>query len=483
LLESLNRQDFNDTYQISKPDRENRLSLRPIGTSEAYLGWATIADLSHSQPLRAFIEARRGILIDVERAELEKRMNIYFDTTVSWNELRTQQPELTENAARFDAEKARIKVLAAEHFSQDHVRRYTVRPFDNRWCYHSIVRPLWNEPRPELWSQCWEGNAFLVTRLKTEKEAKGSPIYFSSTLVDYQAIARNVSVFPLRLRSAVANNSSAAVAEQLEIGGITDSLQVVTRANLSPNAYRYLNVLGINNVDACAETGSLIWMHAIAIGYSPDYLEENAEGIRENFPRIPLPDSKDLLISSANLGHKISLLLDPESQVEGVTKGTIHPNLRSIAVTSRVGGGKLNPDTDLALTAGWGFAGKEGVTMPGKGKIQERVYNSQELQVLGDSVQALLGANTCDIYLNKVAYWKNIPERVWDYTIGGYQVIKKWLSYREEPLLGRPLKREEVQEVSYIARRIAAILLLEPELNANYEAVKQSTYSWSRPSQ
>jgi len=29
-----------------------------------------------------------------------------------------------------------------------------------------------------------------------------------------------------------------------------------------------------------------------------------------------------------------------------------------------------------------------------------------------------------------------------------------------------------------IARRIAAILLLEPALDANYETVKQSTYTW-----
>ena len=29
-----------------------------------------------------------------------------------------------------------------------------------------------------------------------------------------------------------------------------------------------------------------------------------------------------------------------------------------------------------------------------------------------------------------------------------------------------------------IARRIAAILLLEPALDANYKAVKQSTYTW-----
>jgi hypothetical protein len=28
--------------------------------------------------------------------------------------------------------------------------------------------------------------------------------------------------------------------------------------------------------------------------------------------------------------------------------------------------------------------------------------------------------------------WRNIPTKVWGYHIGGYQVIKKWLSYREK---------------------------------------------------
>jgi len=32
------------------------------------------------------------------------------------------------------------------------------------------------------------------------------------------------------------------------------------------------------------------------------------------------------------------------------------------------------------------------------------------------------------------------------------------------------------------ARRIAAILLMEPELDANYEAVKKSTYPWKSSS-
>ena len=69
---------------------------------------------------------------------------------------------------------------------------------------------------------------------------------------------------------------------------------------------------------------------------------------------------------------------------------------------------------------------------------------------------------------------------MWGYTIGGYQVIKKWLSYRERPLLGRDLTVTEARYVTEMARRIAAILLLEPALDANYEAVKADTYAWDR---
>ena len=79
-----------------------------------------------------------------------------------------------------------------------------------------------------------------------------------------------------------------------------------------------------------------------------------------------------------------------------------------------------------------------------------------------------------------MAYWRNVPERVWSYTIGGYQVMKKWLSYRERPLLGRGLTATEAREVTQMARRIAAILLLEPQLDANYQASKADTYGWEK---
>ena len=68
---------------------------------------------------------------------------------------------------------------------------------------------------------------------------------------------------------------------------------------------------------------------------------------------------------------------------------------------------------------------------------------------------------------------------MWKYHIGGYQVIKKWLSYREEDVLGRALKSEEAREVMNTARRIAAIILLQPQLDDNYQKAKTAAFDWS----
>jgi len=123
------------------------------------------------------------------------------------------------------------------------------------------------------------------------------------------------------------------------------------------------------------------------------------------------------------------------------------------------------------VTAGWGHGGKGGVCMPGKGRVDVRSQKD-------DGLKRAFGERTLDVYLNASAYWENVPEAVWSFHIGGYQVIKKWLSYREKGMLGRGLKVEEAEYVTEVVRRIAALILLQAELDANYETVKVDTWSW-----
>ena len=52
------------------------------------------------------------------------------------------------------------------------------------------------------------------------------------------------------------------------------------------------------------------------------------------------------------------------------------------------------------------------------------------------------------------------------------------VSYRERDLLGRDMTIEEVQYVTEMVRRIAAILLLTDRLDENYRSVCANTYPW-----
>jgi len=483
LLNSLNGQDLNASYKFLTPEAIDRYLFRPLSGFRGYMSWPSVQDFAEQQPFPAFMESRRGAFIDINKDTLKGRMQAYYDKQTGWETLEKLGTGLTRNAAGYDALKAREKTLKKETFISDQILRYSVRPFDTQWCYYTKASTLWHRSRPELWAQCWEGNSFIVTRLKTEKEAKGSPLYFSRCLVDCQSLARNVSVIPTRLRDGHAPKVEG-TGTQMQL---LEEQEYSIRPNLSMSARNYLTSLAIE-LGTDANIASLIWMHTLAIGYSPTYLQENGDSIRVDWPRIPLPGTKELLEASATLGEKVATLLDTEKPVSGVTAPPIRAEMQNIAVITREGGGQLQPK-ELAITAGWGHAGQNGVVMPGKGKVIERDYMAEEKQAIVSGTEKLgippekaldlLGERTFDIYLNEVAYWRNIPSKVWEYTIGGYQVIKKWLSYRESDLLGRPLTSDEAREVMNMARRIATIILLQSALDENYRQCKGISYSWT----
>lgn len=485
LLNSLGEKDLRTQYGHSTPTKQNRFSFPPCNVPEAYWGWPSVTELCEVPPSNGLMEKRRGALIDVDRQALETRMQMYFDPAVEWEVLKASGLGLSKDAASFAAKAVRRKMLFAERFQPDRILPYMMRPFDVRWCYYTLVPPLWNRARPQLWVHCWKGNSFFMSRFKAAKDQEGAPFYFMGPMLsDDHLLTPDASCFPLRLRGADVRVVTGSKQPQLIKGG-------EPAANLSKAARQYLNQFGITSFDRDEQTAGLIWMHALAIGYSPHYLTENRDGIRQDWPRIPLPNSGKLLLESARLGRQLAALLDPESHMDGVTSGSIRPELKSLAVISHAEAKQIDAHRgDLEVSSGWGHLDKRGATMPGQGKAIEREYEPAEIHgiedcavALGvglDDILGLIGETTFDVYLNEGVYWKNIPSNVWGYLIGGYQVIKKWLSYREEKVLGRSLTVEEVREVTNMVRRLAAIILLQPQLNSNFQRVKESPYQWDR---
>jgi hypothetical protein len=415
----------------------------------------------------------------MDQETLRQRMIAYYDESIEWDEIKRLGAGPTFDGGCFVAKAARKKLLSAGSFSASHIVRYALYPFDLRWAYYSTTPPLWNRPRPALAAHHWSGNKFFVVRMFAERPDEQVPVFVTSALPDYHLLRPNAVAIPFRLRALTLAKSEREDDGNGEFGSILEEAapayrtdRPVTNANLSPAARAYLASLGIKNPDADGhgDTAALLWFHALAIGYAPAYLAENADGIRQDWPRIPLPASKAALLASAELGRQLADLLDTETPVPGVTSGKLRPEL------SAVGELHCSGSPDFRVTAGWGHSGKGSVIMPGKGKTLTRAYRPEEQP---DKARlGLLGKSTHDIYLNDTACWRNVPEKVWDFTIGGYQVMKKWLSYREHALLGRPLTTDEAREVTHMARRLAALILLQPDLDANYQCVKAASYDW-----
>ena len=471
LLESLSAKKFGKQYKQVEPDQSNRFSFCPQTIAGNYLTWPRLSELCGNQSLQGMDEDRANSLIEIERGNLASRMEKYFDRETDWDEFAALQTGLSRKSAAFEPEKVRKAAQKEDEFKNKNLRRYLFRPYDVRWCYYTPIPNVWKRSRPELWKQSWEGNAFLLSRSAGVADPEGNPFMFTRNLLARDCMRGHAVAFPLRLKESPKEKPKEDDGNG-EFGGIIHEAARAYRAdkiiaNLSPATRAYLAKLGIKNPDDDADAAALIWLHALAIGYSPAYLAENADGIRQDWPRIPLPDSKAALLASAELGKQVAALLDTETHLPGVTAGKVRPELVKIAVVTRLTKDTLN----LSLTAGWGHTGKGGVTMPGKGKLETRGYEADE------AASPLLGQSTHDIYLNNSACWRNVPEKVWDYTIGGYQVIKKWLSYREHELLGRALTPDEAREVTHMARRIAALVLLQPELDRNYAKVKAATRS------
>ncbi len=323
MLASLKAKKFDTQYEKVEPSQDNRFSFRSSDVAPHYLEWPRLTELCAEAPSNGLMEKRGGALIDIDRVALEKRMRNYYDPNVSWDELKALKTGLTEDAAGFDAQKVRPKVQAEEDFEPTHIRRYALRPFETRYCYYSDVSPLWNRSRPTLWQHFWNGNSFLLTRMNCPRSPEGAPMSFTVCLSDDHYLTPDAVAIPLRLRLALKTKPKKKDDGNGEFGNILHEAAPVfkagkekTTANLSPAARAYLAKLGIKNSDDDAETAALIWMHALAIGYSPAYLAENADGVRQDWPRIPLPESKAALLASAELGSQVAALLDTETPVD-----------------------------------------------------------------------------------------------------------------------------------------------------------------------
>lgn len=435
----------NKNELMLEPDLRLGLPLRPTPVSDKWFEWPTLPELFPAS-FPGVLTKRAAFLIDIDLDRLRARIADYFDPTLSNEEIQRRYPAAMRNlpgSAVQDASAVRTTLLTRGGPVESGFVRHAYRPFDHRWLYWDDGQGLLGRPVPEYKPHVFKENLWLSAAHQVRKGANEPQSYCTRDLGCLHLIERGAHLFPAWLQ----DNSWG-----------TDALRT-PRPNLSGTAQRYLNRLGASVED--------LLHHVVATVHDPAYREANAGALRMDWPRIPLPGwnvdesngAARALADSAARGRELAGLLDPDRAVQGVTHGTLRPDVAAIAEPSTVNGRNMSAG-DFAMTAGWGHYGSGDAVMPGQGRAVERDYTKTERAEL-DEATTTLGATTFDIYLNDNAFWRNVPAAVWTYKLGGYQVLKKWLSYRERGVVGRALTPDEVLELTKIARRITAILMMK----------------------
>ena len=296
-------------YDGIKPILPLGLPFVRTAVSDEWFDWPALPDLFRVS-FPGVKTSRDGFLVDVDLDRLRARVRDYFDPDVSHEEIAQRYPGVMKSTARFDARATRAVLVARGGPDEAGFVRFAYRPFDTRWLYWEKDTKLLDEKRANYRPHVFEGNLWLVFQNKARPDL--SPPLAIRHLGDLNQMNSGVYCVP-----ALLGDDGLAIALD----------QKQHRPNLSGTAQSYLERLDADALD--------LVHHVIAVLHEPTYNRANADALRAEGPRIPLPGWGDgggegaaaALARSAARGRELLRLLDLDVPVSGVTDGTLRPGI------------------------------------------------------------------------------------------------------------------------------------------------------------
>lgn len=159
-----------------------------------------------------------------------------------------------------------------------------------------------------------------------------------------------------------------------------------------------------------------IFYYIYAVLYSNAYRTKYAEFLKTDFPRVAFTKNHKTFLEMGKYGKE---LVD------------LHL-LKS-------------PDLDLPIVK---FQGK------GDNRAEKPRYNEKEQRV----------------YINATQYFEGIEQEVWEYQIGGYQVLDKWLKDRKK----RVLSLEDLQHYCRVATALKKTIEIQKTIDEIYPRIEET---------
>ncbi len=389
---------------------------------EKYLKYIQVTDLfkEYSTGIKTH---RDNFVTDFDENKLKSRIKAFVSSTQSDERIKDSF-QLTETKT-WNIKNAR-KNLNNENL-EDYFYPILYRPFENKYIfYHSAVV---DRGREEIMKHLIANENLALIAVRQVAEETFNHSLITDKLVDTRITfsSRGAGyIFPLYLYPDSKNGNSNS--DNKKSGGTVamvfeeESEYTVRRPNINKEFYALLE----NTYGERPEPEQILY-YTYAVLYAPAYRQTYAEFLKSDFPRVPFTKDFELFEELAKPGKALTELHLMKSD-------------------------KL--DNPIAK-----FQGK-GNNVIAKSKRVGRNYQPEEGRV----------------YINKEEqYFEGIPPEVWEYQVGGYQVLDKWLYDRRE----RKLSNEEIQHYCKVVTALYHTIELQKNIDELYAGVEGDVIEWN----
>jgi len=363
------------------------------------------------------VTARDDFVIDFMRQSLETRIRIFRNSKD--DEFIKQAYNLSDKPTfKWHVSEARKGLRRLENW-EDYFTKILYRPFDERWIYY---HPLVIErPREKVMKHLLRPNLALCLTKRHPTDDLYSDVFVSNQLTEGHLLSGSLGityVFPLYLYNEKEIQQTIFTSqEKLDIVDTQHSLGPKRDKGFNINQ-RLLNLLQkVFNRRVEAEE---IFYYIYGILYSSFYRQRYQEFLKVDFPRIPFTKDVKIFEKISESGKKLANL-----------------HLLKDSILN-------NPITK--------FYGDD------SNQVKNRNYDEGKKRV----------------YINKKQYFEPIEKEAWEYMIGGYQVLDKWLKDRSIKKLNRGLNPDEIKHYCKVATAIKKTIEIQKEIDKIYSKVEKN---------
>jgi hypothetical protein len=406
----LDSNDFKlDNYKRLKPESPWYFFVqRNTGKIKKYLDWKSIQDIFPVN-VTGIVTARDGFVIDFDRNVLKNRI-LQFRNSSTLDDIIRNAFHLKDTRG-WKLSEAR-KELAKDDDWEKYFQKILYRPFDIRDIYYTPKMVDWG--RPEYMRHMLEGNLGLIVP-RQFKEIFGA--FVTENLIGHKTVsAYDINyLLPLYLyKEKISKKSKFESIMLFEPEAVYDGKD--RTPNIDKVVYEKLNktYLSADNSGKKNLAPEEILYYIYAVFYSNIYRQKYAEFLKIDFPRVPFTSEYKVFKQFANFGEQlVDLHLMKSEQLN-----------KPIAKYQGRG------DND---------------------KVEKIIYSEEEQR----------------IYINKEKYFDNISAELWNYQIGGYQVLQKYLKDRKDRIMDAP---------RYYCRIVTAIdktIIIQKQIDQIYNEVEK----------